>query len=279
MSFWSHRWYGHFQKSDLVVAAPRSFSTGVILLVSLLVPHVPPVGPVTPSVSWGYRLGGLPADLGCLVSVCVVLSHLADAGVTGCFVSRSEQGYQGPGCPGWLVSPWLYRGRSPCGESLAKGKHLEVMGTPVRYLSRALRCLNVLRGLGCSDDLIGLNSKCSRRVDMLQPQSEQVVGIGDGIGVATGGALGVRWRIECYDRAPLSARTGRVHGAYRQCGELGPVNEVPREECLVGSGPVSSTHSTQRDLVFTSSRGQFTPGKGILSSDQIAPSTMMLTHK
>ncbi|GMN29530.1 hypothetical protein TIFTF001_002463 [Ficus carica] len=136
--------------------------------------------------------------------------------------------------------------------------------------------IDVLRGLGCSGDLIGLNSECSQQVDMLQVYRHRV---------SNRPMLrvhGLQWdrRIECCDRAPPSACTGRceannegptelvalrschgssvrandtgpgcilsgVHGRYRQCGELGPVNEVPGEEsCLVSSDPVGSTRST-----------------------------------
>ncbi|GMN66982.1 hypothetical protein TIFTF001_036050 [Ficus carica] len=49
-----------------------------------------------------------------------------------------------------------------------KRKQLEVMGTPVGCLSRALRCLSIPCGLGCSGDPVGLNYECFRRVDMLQ---------------------------------------------------------------------------------------------------------------
>ncbi|GMN65762.1 hypothetical protein TIFTF001_034876 [Ficus carica] len=48
--------------------------------------------------------------------------------------------------------------------------------------------IDVLRGLRCSSDPIGLDSECSRRIDMLQD-------ISDGTGTVTGDMSGVRWRI------------------------------------------------------------------------------------
>ncbi|GMN39646.1 hypothetical protein TIFTF001_008886 [Ficus carica] len=66
------------------------------------------------------------------------------------------------------------------------------MGTPVRCLSQALRCLSVPRGLGRSGDPIGLNSEYSRRGDMFQ--YERAADIGDGTGAMTGGVSGVRQR-------------------------------------------------------------------------------------
>ncbi|GMN23325.1 hypothetical protein TIFTF001_000079 [Ficus carica] len=71
-----------------------------------------------------------------------------------------------------------------------KGRVLTMNYCP--YLNRWANPLfiDVIRGLGCSGDPIRLNSECSRRC-----QSEQAANIGDGTGVVTSGALGVRQRI------------------------------------------------------------------------------------
>ncbi|GMN73026.1 hypothetical protein TIFTF001_053629, partial [Ficus carica] len=68
-SFCSCRRCGCPRVSGRVVAAPRAFSTRAIVLVSLLITHVPPVGLVTSSVNRGQRVHGLSVDLGCLVGV------------------------------------------------------------------------------------------------------------------------------------------------------------------------------------------------------------------
>ncbi|GMN60406.1 hypothetical protein TIFTF001_029518 [Ficus carica] len=88
-----------------------------------------------------------------------------------------------------------------------------------------------------------------------------MAGICDGIGAATSGASGVGQRIECCDRAPPLAPTGRCNADNEGPTEIGALRSCPSIN-LVGSGPASSTRSMQRDLVFTSSRGRFTPGKG-----------------
>ncbi|GMN45360.1 hypothetical protein TIFTF001_014555 [Ficus carica] len=119
---------------------------------------------------------------------------------------------------------------------------------------------------GYSGDSIGLNSEFSRQVDMLQVHKHRVSNrpIPRVHGTTTSGASGVGRQIECCDRVPPSARTGRcdadsegptelvalrscqgssvrangtspgralsgVHNGYRQCGELGSVNEVARK--------------------------------------------------
>ncbi|GMN59818.1 hypothetical protein TIFTF001_028903 [Ficus carica] len=86
------------------------------------------------------------------------------------------------------------------------------------YLNRRADALfiNGPLGLGCSGDSIGLNSECSRRVDMLQASAgtsrhspnEQAVDIGDGTGAATGGVSSVRWRL-------LSVGPGHRHQLIR----------------------------------------------------------------
>ncbi|GMN58629.1 hypothetical protein TIFTF001_027730 [Ficus carica] len=122
-----------------------------------------------------------------------------------------------------LYVGWAFPGklRSLCGGSPAKGKHLEVIGTLVGCLPRALRCLNVHHGLG-------LDFECSRQIDMLQPQSEQAGNIVDGIGAATGEASGVRGRIECCDRAPPSAWTGQCDADNKGPTSLGAPRSCPK---------------------------------------------------
>ncbi|GMN32385.1 hypothetical protein TIFTF001_003653 [Ficus carica] len=178
--------------------------------------------------------------------------------------------------------------QSLCTWSLAKRKHLEVMGTPVRCLLRALRYLNVLCGLGYSGDPIGLNSECSRWVDTLQCrhkwapcQSERAVDIDDGIGPVTSGVSGVRRRIMSvvsgHCRQPFCP--GQWHGL-RSCPirgtrrvalvwwTCGCSTRFPRKNLsLVGSDPIGSNRSTSWNLVLMSSCNRFTPGKGIPSPD------------
>ncbi|GMN37496.1 hypothetical protein TIFTF001_042646 [Ficus carica] len=77
--------------------------------------------------------------------------------------------------------------------------------------------IDVTRGPGRTDDSDGLNSECSRRVDMLQVvstcQSGQETGTGDRIGTVADSVSGVRRRVQgagCRARVLLSAGT-RCH--------------------------------------------------------------------
>ncbi|GMN24770.1 hypothetical protein TIFTF001_045886 [Ficus carica] len=79
--------------------------------------------------------------------------------------------------------------------------------------------IGVPRGLGCSGDPVGLNSKCSRRVDMLQvhrhrtsnrlaPRVPMAAGAGDTTGAVASGVRCQAADAECRVGRLLSACTG-----------------------------------------------------------------------
>ncbi|GMN61169.1 hypothetical protein TIFTF001_030262 [Ficus carica] len=80
-----------------------------------------------------------------------------------------------------------------------KGKHFEVMGTPVGCLPRTLRYLNVPREPRRSGDPDGLNSKCSR----------QAARAGDRTGTIAGGVKCQAAGAMCCDKVLLSVGTER----------------------------------------------------------------------
>ncbi|GMN46271.1 hypothetical protein TIFTF001_015459 [Ficus carica] len=89
------------------------------------------------------------------------------------------------------------------------------------YLNRWANPLfiGVPRGLRCSGDSVGLNSECSRQVDMLQ--SGQAAGAGDRTGIAVGGVRCQAADAECRVGVLLSACTG-----WHDAGIKGPTEQV-----------------------------------------------------
>ncbi|GMN58631.1 hypothetical protein TIFTF001_027731 [Ficus carica] len=172
----------------------------------------------------------------------------------------------------WVARLWLLERRSP--PSSSKILMLKIFGTTPDVIAWCDRsCTVTLRRVTCekeapgsdgdtsgvsamgtlmlksvrtlsagSGDPIGLNSKCSRRIDMLQPRSEEATNIGNGIGAATSGASGIRGRIECCDRAPPSARMRRCNA-----DSEGPTGLGAPKSCPESSAGANGTDPS-RDL-------------------------------
>ncbi|GMN61192.1 hypothetical protein TIFTF001_030276 [Ficus carica] len=248
----SRRRCGRSRTSDLVIAAPQTFYTRAILRVSLLVPHVPLLVRLLIRSAAGDRHLGLFEDRGCSVGVdssassayacwrfpstwvCVVLAQLTDVGVVGCFVSWSEQGYRVPRCPGWLARLWVSCSRVSGRVTLhlvtcKKKAHRSdgdtngvfAKGTPM------LKSVMILSFSAGSGDSIGLNSKCSRQVDMLQVHRHRT---SNRPMPRVRGLMSRDTRAadcECCARILLSACTGR-----RDADSEGPTEQVALSSCL-----------------------------------------------
>ncbi|GMN41637.1 hypothetical protein TIFTF001_010867 [Ficus carica] len=129
---------------------------------------------------------------------------------------------------------------------LQKEKYLEVMGTSVGCLPRALRYLSVPRGLGCSGDPVGLNFECSWQVDMLQVYRHRG-GHRVSLTMLRRPALGVK----------AGARTGRHNADSKGPRARAEYNSGPRSVAWSGvAGPESD------QLVVCEGEEQYTGGGG-----------------
>ncbi|GMN58961.1 hypothetical protein TIFTF001_028060 [Ficus carica] len=157
-----------------------------------------------------------------------------------------------------------------------------MMGTPVGWADPLF--ISILRGLGCSGDPIGLDSECSRRVNMLQGhmyRGRHHVSLTRRRRPALGANAGVR-------TDPVAVRTirGHEHGwSTVVVHEVLPraVSQAPKVISLWSAKGKSSTPEVV--VVKHSSRGRF-PGKGsivaeevLLGSTQRAPIVVRLWSK